>query len=39
MYVVCRTMGWDFHTYMAQPTWFIDEVKDRMRQDMADAKQ
>ena len=26
MTVICIEMGWDYYTYMSQPTWFIDQV-------------
>ena len=22
--VICEQMGWDYHTYQAQPIWFTD---------------
>ena len=25
-YVVCKEMGWDYYTFMAQPPFFIEEV-------------
>lgn len=26
MVYVCHNMGWDYHTYISQPEWFIEEV-------------
>ncbi len=26
MTVVCIKMGWDYFTFMAQPTWFVDQI-------------
>lgn len=26
MTVLCTEMGWDYYTYMAQPTWFVDQL-------------
>jgi len=23
---MCVKMGWDYYTYMAQPTWFIESL-------------
>lgn len=28
MIVICREMGWDYYTYMSQPLFFIESVKD-----------
>lgn len=25
-YLVCKTMGWDYFTYRAQPASFVEEV-------------
>jgi len=30
-YVICRRMGWDYHTYLAQPAFFIDEIVECMQ--------
>ncbi len=32
-YVVCKEMGWDWHTYMAQPPFFIEEILLIMNQE------
>lgn len=24
---ICKYMGWDYHTYMAQPEWFIEIIR------------
>jgi len=32
-YVVCKEMGWDWHTYMAQPPFFIEEISIIMNQE------
>lgn len=26
MIYICREFGWDYHTYMAQPVWFLEHV-------------
>jgi hypothetical protein len=23
-------MGWDYYTFLAQPTWFVEQIKDMM---------
>lgn len=28
MIVICREMGWDYYTYMSQPLFFLESVKD-----------
>jgi len=30
---LCERLGWDFHTYMAQPTWFIEALIEKMKID------
>lgn len=25
-YKICRDMGWDYHTYMRQPMFFLREI-------------
>lgn len=25
-YKICERMGWDIHTYRAQPVWFIEQI-------------
>lgn len=25
-YIVCKTMGWTWQEYAAQPAWFIDQI-------------
>lgn len=27
---VCMMFGWDYHTYMAQPAWFIDLIEEKI---------
>ena len=27
-YYICKTMGWDYSTYISQPSFFIDEILD-----------
>lgn len=38
---LCERMGWDFYTYMAQPTWFIAGLIEKLKIDAqkADRKQ
>ena len=35
---MCKRMGWDYHTYMKQPQWFIETIKlmDSIDADFAD---
>jgi len=28
--VICEMYGWDYHTYMNQPVWFIDLIKEKI---------
>lgn len=35
---VCELYGWDYHTYMAQPFWFIQLILEKMRIDAEKAK-
>lgn len=37
-YVVCKEMGWDWYTYMAQPPFFIEEILLIMGQEQAKEK-
>jgi len=30
---LCERLGWDYHTYMAQPTWFVEGLLEKMRID------
>jgi hypothetical protein len=32
------TMGWDYHTYMAQPEWMIEQVIKTMRKQQEESK-
>lgn len=27
MTAICIELGWDYYTYMSQPSWFIDSIK------------
>lgn len=31
-YTFCKEFGWDYYTFMAQPTWFIEEISLIMNQ-------
>ncbi len=31
--VICEKFGWDYHTYMNQPTWFIQLIEDKAEID------
>lgn len=31
-YLLCKEFGWDYHTYQAQPAFFIDELLTIMNQ-------
>jgi len=37
MVEVCKYMGWDFHTYEAQPVWFIETVIERIKAEAESA--
>ncbi len=30
---VCQEMGWTYFEYMAQPSWFLDIVLDKLIED------
>lgn len=30
---LCYEMGWDYETYMRQPKWFIDLLRDKLEID------
>lgn len=36
---ICMKFGWDYYTYMEQPSWFIDLIIFRMTIDAKKAKQ
>lgn len=36
---ICRIYCWDYYTYLAQPTWFIDMIIERINIDNKKAKQ
>jgi len=36
---ICKEYGWDYHTYLNQPIWFIDLIMERMKIDAKKAKQ
>lgn len=31
--VLCQRMGWDYWTYLSQPTWFVDLLMEKMNID------
>lgn len=31
--VICEKYGWDYHTYMSQPEWFLSLIHQRMLLD------
>jgi hypothetical protein len=33
MVQICEIFGWDYQTYINQPQWFIDLVKDKLKKD------
>lgn len=35
---ICREFGWDYFTYMLQPTWFIDLIVEKMNIDSVHAE-
>ncbi len=30
---VCERFGWDYHTYMSQPAWFLDLITSKLEID------
>lgn len=30
MVVICKYMGWDLYTYLAQPEWFVSAIMTMM---------
>jgi len=30
---VCQIFSWDFYTYLAQPSWFLDLIIEKMKID------
>lgn len=36
---ICEQFGWDYHTFDAQPAWFIDLIREKMRLDAIKAEQ
>lgn len=37
--IVCERMHWDYHTYLAQPTWFIELLLSKWEIDAKKAEQ
>ena len=35
---VCRAYKWDFYTYLAQPSWFLDLILEKMSIDATKAE-
>lgn len=35
---VCRAYKWDLYTYLAQPSWFLELIIERMRIDAKKAE-
>ncbi len=35
---VCRTYKWDLYQYLAQPSWFLDLILERMKIDAKKAE-
>ena len=33
MVAICQEFKWDYHTYMRQPIWFINLVKEKLIRD------
>lgn len=38
-FVICREMGWDYHTYDAQPDFFLEEIMIFLRQENEKGRQ
>lgn len=36
---VCEKMGWDYHTYMEQPVWFLRLLAHKFEIDAKNAEQ
>jgi hypothetical protein len=35
---VCEAFGWDYNTYMSQPVWFLEAIRDKMEIDSENIK-
>mgnify|MGYP007071573818 CR=1 FL=1 len=31
--IICEKMGWDYYTYLDQPTWFVELLIQKMEID------
>lgn len=38
MIVICREMGWDYFTYVRQPSFFLGAIKDHMVRENKEMK-
>jgi len=38
MVAICQEMGWDYWTYMNQPQWFLDLLRDKLVLDSKELK-
>jgi hypothetical protein len=36
--VICEKMGWDYHTYQAQPHWFVELIFHKIKIDALNRK-
>ena len=46
MVVICEKFGWDYYTYMSQPSWFLELIKikyeldgERMKREIEKSQQ
>lgn len=35
---ICQLFGWDYHTYMQQPIFFLQLISDKLQIDIDEAK-
>lgn len=38
MVMICQEFKWDFYTYMNQPTYFIELIKEKLIRDNKEAE-
>ena len=31
--IICQKMGWDYYTYIHQPTWFLELIRIKLKID------
>lgn len=35
---ICETYKWDYYTYLSQPLWFLEAIRDKMEMDSENIK-